>query len=417
MAIRSSAPLKRPRSVLLAAFLLSVGVDAYWYRVVQTLCTAHCSQHSVLARAIYWMSSLILGLWLTGHGFSRGTFQSSFMRRFLVPLFFVKFFSVLTSVPVLLLDDAIHLIAVLAGRAPNASFLTSLWAAKSAFVIAFGAATVLIYGVVFGAYRYTVRRCDIVLPDLPSVFDGLKIAHISDLHCGSFLSKRSMLKGIDLLLEQKPDLVFFTGDLVNNKAEEAVPYLEALERIQAPLGVYSVLGNHDYGDYVNWSSETAKETNHLHMLRIHQKLGWRLLLNESHIITRGKASMAIIGVENWSAKAFAQHGKLDQACLGTSDASLKLLLSHDPTHWDAQVRVSQPEIDVTFSGHTHGFQMGVENRWFRWSPAQYLYKRWGGLYRQKEQYLYVNRGYGCIGYPGRIGIPPEITIVTLRKSS
>ena len=219
-----------------------------------------------------------------------------------------------------------------------------------------------------------------------------------------------------MLLQERADIIFFTGDLVNNIADEVNDYIDVFDKVKAPLGVYSVLGNHDYGDYIRWPSLEAKRKNFQALCAAHQRLGWHLLRDSHKMIVRGGDQLAIIGIENWGTGTFAKYGRLEQAYCGTEDAAVKLLLSHDPSHWDAQVRPYYPDIDITFSGHTHGGQFGIETPSLRWSPVQYRYKQWAGLYRSGQQYLYVNRGYGYVGYPGRIGILPEITIVELEKA-
>lgn len=270
-------------------------------------------------------------------------------------------------------------------------------------------------GMIVGPYKYTLHQPTVNLPNLPESFNGLKIVQISDIHSGSFYNKEAVNKGIDLLLEQKPDIIFFTGDLVNNSAEEMNNYMDVFSRISAPLGVFSILGNHDYGDYGNWENDAAKAANLDRIKEIHSELGWRLLLDEYVYIEKGDDKIALIGVENWGA-GFHQIGDLSAAYNGC-EAPVKLLLSHDPTHWDEEVRKSYKDIDITFSGHTHGAQMGIETGGFKWSPISLRYDKWAGLYQEEQQYLYVNRGYGFLGYPGRIGIWPEITVMTLNKTN
>lgn len=272
------------------------------------------------------------------------------------------------------------------------------------------------YGIISGAHDYRVRKVKVKLPHLPSAFHGLRIGQLSDIHSGSFFNKTAVKRGVAMLLGEKSDLIFFTGDLVNNTADELNAYIDVFDKVKAPLGVYSVLGNHDYGDYVHWASRSAKEKNYQAMCAAHRQLGWHLLINEHKIICQGSDQLAVIGVENWGTGGFPKYGRLDQAYCGTEDAPVKLLLSHDPSHWDAQIRPQYPHIDITFSGHTHGGQLGIEVGSFKWSPVQYRYKQWAGLYQEGTQYLYVNRGYGYIGYPGRIGILPEITIMELEKA-
>ena len=273
----------------------------------------------------------------------------------------------------------------------------------------------LVYGMT-NRYRYKIRRVKLPLGDLPEAFKGLRIAQISDVHSGSFDDKEAVAEGIAAILEAKPDLILFTGDLVNNKATEIEPYLSVFKELKAPLGVYSVLGNHDYGDYVSWPSEAIKKEN-LEKLKQHQAdMGWRLLMNEHVLLERGGHQLALIGIENWGAKAgFPKYGNMEKAVDGLEDKQvpLKILMSHDPSHWDAEVRQKYQDINLTLSGHTHGMQFGIELPGFKWSPVQYVYKQWAGLYQQKNQYLYVNRGFGFIGYQGRLGILPEITMIEL----
>lgn len=297
----------------------------------------------------------------------------------------------------------------LPGKAiPRSEFLAR--AALVATAIPFGT---MAYGIISGAHDYRVRRVRINLPNLPKSFDGIRIGHISDIHSGSFFNKTAVKGGVEMLLREKPDVIFFTGDLVNNEAAEVRDYFDVFDKLKAPLGVFSVTGNHDYGDYHRWSSQDEKRRNFRDLVKAHELLGYRLLMNDHHIILQGGDQLAILGNENWGERGFTKYGKLQQAYQGTEEAPVKLLLSHDPSHWDAQVRREYPDIDVMFSGHTHGFQFGVEIGGFKWSPSQYAYKQWSGLYQEGDQYLYVNRGFGYLGYPGRIGMPPELTIVEL----
>ena len=264
-------------------------------------------------------------------------------------------------------------------------------------------------------YRYQVRRQRLSYPNLPAAFKGLKIAHISDIHSGSFTDKEAVAKGVMKIMQESPDLILFTGDLVNNVATEMDEYMDVFDKLRAPLGVYSTLGNHDYGDYVQWDSPEDKKNNLEQLKNIHARLGWKLLMNEHVKLEKAGQQIAILGVENWSAKArFPKHGNLPNAYEGAASQPFKILLSHDPSHWQAEVLESYPDIDLVLSGHTHGMQFGVEIPGLKWSPVQYLYKEWAGLYEHENgQKLYVNRGFGFLGYPGRVGILPEITILEL----
>lgn len=290
---------------------------------------------------------------------------------------------------------------------------------RSAFLnwLGIGVGTTLFGSLLYGfsnKYNYNIKQVKLRFPNLPKAFNGLKMVQISDIHSGSLNDKNAVNKGIDLILEQQPDIIFFTGDIVNDRATELEPYMEVFSRLKAPLGVYSILGNHDYGDYVQWPSPQVKQQNLQTLVQMHRQMGWHILLNEHATITRNNESIAVIGIENWGAKAnFPKYGKMSQAYPGAEKFPFKILLSHDPSHWDAEVIQKYPDIDLMLSGHTHGMQFGVEIPGFKWSPVQYVYKQWAGLYKKGKQHLYVNRGFGFIGYPGRVGILPEITVFTL----
>jgi len=271
----------------------------------------------------------------------------------------------------------------------------------------------LIYGF-SNKYNYHIKRVPLAFSNLPASFKGLKVVQLSDIHSGSFTNKAAVLHGVEKVMELKPDLILFTGDLVNNEAVEMKDYIEVFSRLKAPMGVYSVLGNHDYGDYVAWESREAKHQNLETLKGIHAQMGWRLLMNEHVVFEREGEKIGLIGIENWSNKArFPKYGDLSKAHAGTEDLPFKILMSHDPSHWDAEVRPKYGDIDLMLSGHTHGMQFGVDVPWLKWSPVQYVYRQWAGLYEQEKQKLYVNRGFGFIGYPGRVGILPEITFFEL----
>jgi predicted MPP superfamily phosphohydrolase len=273
----------------------------------------------------------------------------------------------------------------------------------------------LVYGVLRGGYNYQVRRVALKLPNLPDQFNNLRIVQISDIHSGSFTVEAPLRRAVELINEQNADFVFFTGDLVNNESDEIIPFLDIFKNIKATRGVYSIFGNHDYGDYNSWPSKEAKEKNLEMLVNAHGQLGWKLLRNENVLIGEEAEQIAIIGMENWGTH-FQKYGDMSKSYLGSEKAKVKLLLSHDPTHWDAEVSKKFTDVDVTFSGHTHGAQIGIEiPGYVKWSPAKYIYQHWAGLYQQGNQYLYVNRGLGFLAYPGRLGISPEITVVDLKK--
>lgn len=338
----------------------------------------------------------------------------------LIGIYLSKIFGVL----VVFIDDIQRGIRWVAGlftknsetRLTGNSIPRSEFLAKAAVIATAVPFTALIYGIVSGAHDYRVRRKTVYLPNLPKSFDGIKIGQLSDIHSGSFFNKTAVKGGVEEFLKEKPDVIFFTGDLVNNEAGEVKDYLNVFDKLKAPLGVYSVTGNHDYGDYKAWTSQHEKRENFKNLVNAHKQMGFDILMNEHRYLEQGGEKIAIIGIENWGGGGFAKYGKLDQAYAGIEEANVKLLLSHDPSHWNAQVRQNYKDIDVTFAGHTHGFQFGVEIGDFKWSPSQYAYKQWAGLYKEDNQYLYVNRGFGYIGYPGRIGIPPELTIIELKRA-
>lgn len=283
---------------------------------------------------------------------------------------------------------------------------------KSGIVVASLPIFPLAWGVISSAYDYQIRRQKLVLPNLPKAFHGMRIAQISDVHSGSFYNKKAVMGGVEMLLGEKPDAIFFTGDLVNNVANEMRNYQDIFAKLQADLGVYSVLGNHDYGDYYYGKEDSSvKRKNLQDLIDTHKVMGWDLLMDENRSLKIGSDELAIIGVQNWGTGRFPKKGDLAKALQGTEDKPVKLLLSHDPSHWRAQVL--DTDIDAMFAGHTHGMQFGVRGENFQWSPAKYIYNEWAGLYNEGNQQLYVNVGYGFLGYPGRVGILPEITIFEL----
>ncbi len=280
-----------------------------------------------------------------------------------------------------------------------------------------GVSSTLFFSLLYGfgnKYKYQLVHKKVNIKNLPAAFKGFKIVHISDIHSGSLKEKASVQKGIELIQKQNADLILFTGDIVNDRATEMEEWKDVFGQLAAPKGVFSTLGNHDYGDYVQWPSKAAKEANLNALKQVHASMGWRLLMNENVSIEQGGAQIKLVGIENWGAKArFPKYGKMDQAMEGVDPKEVIILMSHDPSHWEAQVIVEYPYVDLMLSGHTHGMQFGLENPYFKWSPVQWVYKQWAGLYQQGAQQLYVNRGFGFLGYPGRVGIMPEITLLEL----
>lgn len=361
-----------------------------------------------------------------------GIFISVFMRAglgtrsvFLLAFFLVSLGKIL-FLPFVLIDDIRRLVKWLTLRfgpnkparqpGPNA-IPRSEFLMKAGLLAGSVPLAALTYGTINGVYDYQVKHRKLYLPNLPKAFDGIRLGQISDIHSGSFYNKKAVAGGVEMLMKEKPDFIFFTGDLVNEQTHEMRDYQDIFSKINAPLGVYSSLGNHDYGDYYHWNTWDERMRNFQDMLTTHKNLGWDLLMNENRRLKVGGEEIGILGVENWGTiTRFGRRGRLDLATKNTEDLPVKLLLSHDPSQWRAQVIPEYPQIDVMFAGHTHGMQFGVRTKHFQWSPIQYIYKEWAGLYREGAQQLYVNVGYGFLGYPGRVGILPEITIFELKAS-
>ncbi|MFS4483972.1 metallophosphoesterase [Hyunsoonleella sp. 2307UL5-6] len=281
--------------------------------------------------------------------------------------------------------------------------------------IPFGA---ILYGLYKGKYNFKVLKYTLSFEDLPEAFDGYKLTQISDVHSGSFDNKEKVAYAIDLINKQQSDVILFTGDMVNNESKEMLPYIDIFSKLSAKDGLYSVLGNHDYGDYLRWETPEAKATN-LELLKTIQKdIGFDLLLNESRYIEKNGAKIALIGVENWGAGGFKKAGDLKKASKNVNANDFKILMSHDPSHWEKQVIKDDYHYHLTLSGHTHGMQFGIEiPGWFKWSPVKWRYKHWAGIYKEMGQYINVNRGFGYLGFPGRVGIWPEITVIELKKGT
>ena len=286
--------------------------------------------------------------------------------------------------------------------------------------IALGTAAIpflsILYGITKGKYNYKVLKYTLFYDDLPEEFNGYKISQISDIHSGSFDNKEKVEYGVKLINDQKSDVIMFTGDLVNSRTSEINPWKSTFSKLEAKDGIFSILGNHDYGDYVRWENDEAKAKNFDEMLKVQKDMGFQLLLDESKFIRRGNSRLAVIGVENWG-KGFKQKGDLSKAIIGVNPNDFKILLSHDPSHWQYEVLKDKLHYHLTLSGHTHGMQFGIEIPGIiKWSPVKWRYKFWAGLYERAGQYLNVNRGFGYLAFPGRVGIWPEITVITLKKS-
>ncbi len=415
---------------LLLIGLLLFSIDLYFYQTIKTLLFGSSSYKKNVVYFIYWGFTLFSFLLFLVPTFFNFYELPKFFRIYVFAFVIMIFISKIIGSVFIAVDDVIRLFrwggsffikpAVASSEmTPNPHSISRL---KFLNYIAVGMAALpfvsFIYGMVKGAFDYKVRNVKVILPQLPSSFNGLKIVQISDIHSGSFVSTTHIEEAINIVMQQKADIIFFTGDLVNNEATETEPFIEILSRVKAPMGVFSTLGNHDYGDYKTWESPEAKVKNLQDLKDIHAQLGWKLMMNEHVALKKGDDEIALIGVENWGGNLnFPKYGDMKKAHAGTEKYPVKLLLSHDPSHWEMQVRKDYKDVDITFSGHTHGFQFGIEiPGWIKWSPSQFVYKQWAGLYTEGNQHVYVNRGLGFLGYPGRVGILPEITVMELYNS-
>jgi predicted MPP superfamily phosphohydrolase len=399
-------------------------LDLYFYQAIIVAMKGSTLFRQRLVFWIYWGFTIVSFMILVSPAMFGMANLPKFFRVYVFAFVVMLIISKIIGSVFIAIDDIIRLFRWIGSLfvRPEPTVLpsgeTGITRLKFLSYIALGMAAIpfgtMLYGMFRGAFNYQVHKVKVVLPNLPSAFNGLKILQISDIHSGSFLSATPLEEAVKIIMEQKADVIFFTGDLVNDRAVEVEPLMATLSKIKAPMGVYSTLGNHDYGDYTTWESNHAKMNNIEDLMRKHGQMGWRLLMNEHVPLKRGDAEIAVIGIENWGAKMnFPKYGRMDRAYAGTEKYPVKLLLSHDPSHWSHEVRQKYPDVDVTFSGHTHGFQFGIEIPGLKWSPSQYVYKQWAGLYSEGNQHLYVNRGLGFLGYPGRVGILPEITVMEL----
>ena len=399
-------------------------IDIYFYQAVLQVTANLSPRFRYALRVAFWIPSVLSVLAMLWWTFDNPFRYSANLRNWIITGLMATYFSKIVGVLFLLAGDLQRafrwLVQTLSpGSAPvngGAAISRAEFFAKAALVASTIPLGVFEFGIISGAHDYRIRRQRIVIRNLSRSFDGIRLAQVSDIHSGSFWNKTAVQGGVEMLLGEKPDVIAFTGDLVNNETTEVKDYIDVFNKLRAPLGVFSVTGNHDYGDYRAWNTKAEKEENFRNLIQAHKALGFRLLKNENEILNVDGEQLAIVGIENWGAGRFSKYGKLDAALEGTSDVSTKILLSHDPSHWDAQVRNHNQHIDLTLSGHTHGFQFGVEIGGFKWSPSQYIYKQWAGLYEEHDHQLYVNRGFGYLGYPGRVGIPPEITILELVRA-
>ena len=408
--------------VVLAVLL---AMDAYVFYALQKSMNGSKAKNWLKSFYLLCVAAGYVGFYYLYTYFVNKPLHPDFLPNLFVGFFFSFFVFKLLLIVFFLAEDAVRLLGVMfefgknliSGNGPRATMpgrrkfirQTGLFLAAIPF-------SSMIYGVARGKYDFRVNRMKLQFENLPESFEGFRMVHISDIHSGSFDRKDAIRRGIELVNQENPDLVCFTGDLVNNDSREIEPFIEDFKKLRARHGVYSTLGNHDYGDYKSWDSPEAKEENMELLFRHQEEMGFELLNNDHAIIEKNGQRIGIYGVENWGNRPFPQRGDIDLALKGAEEVPFKVLMSHDPTHWEKKILKHPTHFDLTLSGHTHGMQFGVEIPGFKWSPIKYIYPQWAGLYERASQLLYVNRGFGFLGFPGRVGIWPEITVFELHKS-
>jgi len=408
---------------------LLLGIQTYVFSALQALLASHGHGATLAVNSLFWGFNVLALLVLAAFPYVRAFQKSVVFRNYVFAVVMGLFLGQLAASAIFLVDDLRRGIAWLLPHTPEA-LQRSLLLTWLGVGVGSGLFLTLLLG--FGnKYKYQVRRVNLLFDNLPAAFKGLRIVQISDIHSGSLQNKAAVAKGVDMVLAEKPDLILFTGDLVNDHADELDKYTDVFGRLAAPMGVYSVLGNHDYGDYYAWPDKddahrAAEQAAGKHLFTplqqqsidklkaLQAQMGWRLLMNEHVALERNGEKIALLGIENWGGKGnFARYGRMDLAYAGTEHYPFRILMSHDPSHWDVEIKPKYPHIHLALAGHTHGMQFGIELPRIKWSPVQWMYKNWAGLYEHGGQKLYVNRGFGFIGYPGRVGILPEITVIEL----
>lgn len=400
-------------------FLLIFGViDLYAFQALKTV-----SKNNWIHIAYWVLSVLVIGNFIFHYyGFSRSD-GFSHSHGYAFGFFLTLLIPKLLLLAIMLGEDIVRLPYAIFQHFSDGSSNEGFLVSRRKFVsqIALGIAAIpftsILYGISRGKYNFKVLNYTLHFDDLPETFDGYKLTQISDIHSGSFDNPDKVSYAIDLINQQKSDMIMFTGDMVNNKADEMFPYVDMFKKLTAKDGLYSVLGNHDYGDYIRWESDTAKKENLESLKNLQKEIGFDLLLNEHRIIEREGEKLAVIGVENWGKGGFKKAGDLKKATADLDNETFKVLLSHDPSHWEAEVVDDNLHYHLTLSGHTHGMQFGIEiPGLFKWSPVKWRYKQWAGIYKKFGQYINVNRGFGYLAFPGRVGIWPEITVIELKKT-
>jgi len=397
---------------LIIFFFLIVFIEFYFYVGIKNVLNRKY-------RLIYIFSFTSLYVFFIIYSFTFEISSSSKFFSYYLTLIFLFLISKIITLPIILIEDLIRFFNFLMSKIKmdrKINLKRRAVISKLTLILASIPLPIALDGVLFGRYRYRIINHEIYFKNLPEKFDGYKLTQVSDFHCGSLENKNMVEKAIRMINGEKPDLILFTGDFVNNKYNEIEPWVESFSKLKAKDEMISVLGNHDYGDYQRWSSKKEKEENFKNLLEIQKKIGFKVLMNEHKYIVKDDQKIAIIGVENWGAR-FNQLGDIEKSIKNVSDKDFKIVMSHDPTHWEKILKDHPKQFDLTLSGHTHGMQFGIEvPGYIKWSPVQWAYKYWAGLYNHGEKYLNVNRGFGVLAFPGRVGIWPEITTITLKRS-
>jgi predicted MPP superfamily phosphohydrolase len=406
---------------IIAAIMLVL--DFYVFQAVKTVSQNSSERTKNIIHYTYWAISILSIITIILYPYIQIFQTSKFFRTYIFSILFGLLIAKIIAVVFFLIDDGrrgvLWTVKKVLPESESQLNIEENNISRSVFLswLGLGLGTTLFGTLLYGfsnKYNYQIKKVSLAFTNLPKAFKGLKIVHISDIHSGSFQDTMAVEHGVDLILKENADLILFTGDLVNDRHNEVLEYIPIFNKLNAPLGVFSTLGNHDYGDYVSWHTPADKEDNLNKLKQAHKDLGWRLLMNEHVALEKDGEKIALLGIENWGAKArFPKYGKMKDAHIGTEQYPFKILMSHDPSHWDAEIKPQYPDVDLMLAGHTHGMQFGVELPFFKFSPVQWMYKQWAGLYEHGKQKLYVNRGFGFIGYPGRVGILPEITVIEL----
>ena len=396
--------------------VLYILIDIYAFQAIKTISKNH------FIHGVYVLSSVAILVFFI-YAITSPDARTNPKMMYIYGLFLALFVPKIIALVVMFGEDVIRVFVGVfykIGGGSDSSFMPSR--RKFVSTVALGVAAIpfaaLLYGMIKGKYNYKVLQYTLEFEDLPSSFDGYTLTQISDIHSGSFDNPEKVKYAVDLVNKQQSDLILFTGDLVNNVAQEMDAWKDTFATLKAKDGVYSVLGNHDYGDYVSWESAEKKQENLQALIALQKDMGWDVLLNESRTIKKNQQAIKLVGVENWGEGGFKKAGDLEKACADVSTQDFTILMSHDPSHWQSRVKEHPKNIQLTLSGHTHGMQFGIEiPGWFKWSPVKYRYQNWAGIYKEFGRYINVNRGFGYLGYPGRVGIWPEVTVITLKKKS